>query len=616
MDSKEFVGHLRKKASQFAGYWLQPNLSFLVPAPNTRYPVLPDLAVAPAILVKSLTHDADRIVGGRWTFFGNLELQVEVPPRWHKDYLVQTEIQCREPGFRVNHRQLPSGADIKCIWELSRWYEVARLAQASWLTREPLLSQKCLTLLEHWAETNRPFLGWNWTSALESGLRLLQYAWIDGWLESGPDFPERISRLQQLRQQLLAPHVYYTWRNRSFGSSANNHLIGELAGLIVACVRWPTLTRWCRTLGDLSQLWETQVLTQFSEDGGNREQALNYHLFSWELSYHALCALKTAGINVRTAVEERLARAAEFFVHVQAELEPWDYGDSDSAFVVPLMANIGNAVPEWRSWFAGEQSPALTFWLGTRTPVRTYHGWKHFPDSGYSVFRSPDWFLRWDLSSLGFLNTAAHGHLDVLHLSVWHKGVAMVIDPGTGAYYADSRLRNFLASGDAHNGPNPGSENLPRRSGPFLWASQHDKPVVKNSEEICEAEVALKKGRLVRSLNPLPNGAGWEVTDAFVTLAGQKGRFSVLWQFAPDMQIKRVAENAFKLQRSGVCLAVEVSADWRSIELVIEPDSQNTIEGTVSPSFRKQAFAPFLKLTASDSQSCVFRTTFRACADQ
>ena len=41
---------------------------------------------------------------------------------------------------------------------------------------------------------------------------------------------------------------------------------------------------------------------------------------------------------------------------------------------------------------------------------------------------------------------AAHGHLDVLHVSLWLRGVAMVIDPGTGAYHADKQLRNWLAS--------------------------------------------------------------------------------------------------------------------------------------------------------------------------
>jgi len=31
-------------------------------------------------------------------------------------------------------------------------------------------------------ETNPPYRGWNWTSALESGMRLVQFTWIDALL--------------------------------------------------------------------------------------------------------------------------------------------------------------------------------------------------------------------------------------------------------------------------------------------------------------------------------------------------------------------------------------------------------------------------------------------------
>src|SRR6185295_12909310 len=97
------------------------------------------------------------------------------------------------------------------------------------------------------------------------------------------------------------------------GSSANNHLIGELAGLIVASGRWPDLAGSCADLAGLRSLWEKEVLAQFAEDGGNREQALNYHLFSWELCLHARLALAAAQMEIDAAVSGRLDRAARFF---------------------------------------------------------------------------------------------------------------------------------------------------------------------------------------------------------------------------------------------------------------------------------------------------------------
>ena len=81
---------------------------------------------------------------------------------------------------------------------------------------------------------------------------------------------------------------------------------------------------------------------------------------------------------------------------------------------------------------------------------------------------------------------AAHGHLDVLHVSFWFRGVAMVIDPGTGAYHADDELRGHLASRTAHNGPAPDERwTLPARLGPFLWDSKHGNAVLNISEDRC-----------------------------------------------------------------------------------------------------------------------------------
>lgn len=612
MHPDEVVSHARKKALHRLDLLSPPRCCKL--APPEDFPALPSRGAAPKEVLDCLREDADNILHGTWQFFGQQTLRVDDPPKWHKDYFAGAEVPSFKPGFRLNHRALPAGADIKFIWELSRWYELVRLAQAAWLLRQEQYQARCLKWLEDWLEHNPPFRGWNWTSPLESGMRLIQFTWIDALLT--PDGGQAAQLLESVRSRFLPAHVRYTWRFRSFGSSANNHLLGELAGLIVASARWPACQRWSTDLQSLVRLWEKEVLAQFAADGGNREQALNYQLYSWELCHHSRLALEASGIIVSPEVQERLARAAEFFIEVQSDSEPWDYGDSDNAFVLPVMNVRPNAVPEWRHWFMEPStSPALNFWMQDRGSPRKAPspGWQHFKPSGYITFRSPDWFLRWDLSPLGYLRTAAHGHLDALHLSVWFRGRAVVIDPGTGAYFGDLELRTYLASREAHNGACPRDDLFPKRKGPFLWATPHGLPTATREADGFHAELKVLPGEITRTIRHLPDGNGWEVADCVRNLEGAGMPFSVFWQFAPGLRLQQLGEREFQIWITDhVSLRLEIDSGWSIVEAVLATPSRSTLAGTVSPFFRRKTFAPFIKLTTAGDKPCVLFTRFLA----
>ncbi len=119
------------------------------------------------------------------------------------------------------------------------------------------------------------------------------------------------------------------------------------------------------SLDQLQRRWEQEVLAQFTEDGGNREQALNYQLFSWELCWQARAALRAAGRSDLAGVEERLRRAARFYVEPQVPTDPWDYGDSDGAFVAPLFAQETAAIQEWHNGWRRPQEARLSISGGT-----------------------------------------------------------------------------------------------------------------------------------------------------------------------------------------------------------------------------------------------------------
>ena len=624
MSPHEMLLHARKKLRQSA----DANRIFaavLLPVPASQaFPVLPDRTAAPDVLREELARDRLRIMTGRWQGFGHLDLRVDDPPRWDYDYLATRHLPCQASAFRLNHRSLPAPADIKLIWELSRWYEPVRLAMAAYVLREEPAADRVVGWLEDWQVQNPAYRGWNWTSALETGIRLIQFTWIDALVTApGGGFPPTLAtRLQALAGKLLPAHAWHAWRHRSFGSSANNHLLGELAGLIVAQARWPELARWSTSLQELQELWEREVLAQFAPDGGNREQALSYQLFAWDLAWQARLALAAAGSEVARPVLERLQAALRFFHEVQARREAWDYGDSDDAFVTPFHLTAATRVQEWRDWTSRSgRSPALDYWLGqaeqqspplgTGTPkhTRTVAGWWIYPESGIGLHESGFWWLRWDLSPLGYLGTAAHGHLDLLHLSVWYRGAALIIDPGTGAYYGDLKARNYLASREAHNGPRSSAAGvgLPRRLGPFLWSERH--PAAEITAAAAAAIEATGLG-FRRRITALPDGHGWRIQDQPDHPNTAALPFSVLWQFAPGTWVKQLGPRLFEIHRSGVALQLEAGAGWAEIDLRELPGgpapggaepTAAPLEmgpGVVSPRFRQLLQAPCLRLTA------------------
>ena len=553
-------------------------------------PALPAQASAPQALRQQLAADAVKLLRGDWKLYGWRDASTGAPPCWHRDASSGVVVEPDELSHKLDHRHLPDGADARTIWEINRWSEMTRLVMHGWLNGSHDAVRTAQLWLEDWCDRNPVGRGVNWTSTLEAGLRLINFCWFDALVHACDD--EHLTERQVLLAERIVPaHAAWVCRYRSFGSSANNHLLGELAGLLHAVRRWPALEK---QVGSPAELWDgvgTCVLEQFATDGGNREQALHYHFFAWEMAWHARRLMEVPD----SPVLERLALAAEFFVRMTHPLEPWDYGDSDDAQVLPLTLNRADAIGEWQSWLAGdEQGVALEYWLG-RSPLRerqfdgaaANEGWWLAEASGLAVCEMSDWVLRLDASPLGYGSMAAHGHCDALHLSVWDGAQALVIDPGTGGYYGMAERRAALASWQAHNGPQPeGGFQTPRRTGTFLLTSHHPVPeVLRISPSRIKAQFKHEGRDFSRFVDV--SGAG------ILTIEDQavgEEPFRVTWTFAPECQVSGGNLLVYKVRRGGKAWWLELSG----VELL----SHRLGETMVSRRYGQLEPAPTLEVVA------------------
>ena len=561
--------------------------------PDVAFPLLPDPAVAPAALKTQLAADAKKLLRGDWKLYGWKVASTGAPPCWHRDASTGVVVEPDELSHKLDHRQLPDGADTRTIWEINRWSEMARVVMHGWLNGDIDAVRTAQLWLEDWCDRNPVGHGINWTSTLEVALRLMNFSWFDALVHACGD--AHLSEVQgSLAQRIVPAHAAWVCRYRSFGSSANNHLLGELVGLLHAVKRWPALEAQMGKLADLWAAVEGCVLEQFAADGGNREQALHYHLFAWEMAWHAARLMAMPD----SPAMERLRVAAEFFVRMTHPLEPWDYGDSDDAQVLPILLNRGAAHSEWQSWLAGDaHGSALQYWLG-ETPVygSALHGdgseggWWVAKESGLAVGEIADWVLRLDASPLGFSSMAAHGHCDALHLSIWVGAEALVIDPGTGGYYGMAARRSELAAWEAHNGPQPADGfKTPKRTGTFLLTHHHADPELERlSPRRVKASLRHEKQEYTRMVD-----VGSDGTLTVDDHASGEGPFRIRWTFAPECQISGGRMLIYTIKRGGHAWKLELSGD----EII----SCKQGETMVSRQYGKLETAPTLEIVAKNS---------------
>lgn len=497
---------------------------------NAKALRLPQLSDFPDSFRQQLAIDARHLIKGKWQLFGWKSVDVGAPPCWHRDPAFGTVIDPDMPAHRLNHRDLPSGADARTIWEINRWAEMTRLAMHGWINKDVDAIRTAQLWIEDWCDRNPPGVGINWTSALEVALRLINFTWFDTLVAAVGNTTLNTAQVN-LVKRIVSVHAAWIWRYRSNGSSANNHLLGEWSALIIAGTRWPALEK---ITCNIDEAWQTlghEILRQFGEDGGSREQALHYHLFGFDLAWQAA---RVMGCKAGP-IYERLSLAATFFADVSQSGESWDFGDNDDAQVVPMTLLRSKAIQEWRDWFNGEQG-VLYAWLGsppTSRQLSASNEWRTFPTSGIAAIRTHGWFARLDASPLGFGSIAAHGHCDALHLSIWDSDIALLIDPGTGSYYGNIVLREELAQWSAHNGPLPANESFetPRRHGPFLQLSHHKQPTLVTEGTAAIARFEHEHHSFQRHV--LWHGESIEIRDT----EDLHKPFSVHWCLAPECTI-------------------------------------------------------------------------------
>lgn len=422
----------------------------------------------------------EAVLAGRFPAFGAFELQLGFPPRWDTFLPIAGAERASPPAvgrhwtsYDINEFE----ADVKLLWELSRFNWVYPLARAFLWSGQTRFAEGFWSLLLSWTEANPPNRGPQWISGQEIAFRLLAMGF--GLSAFWPWLAGESARVVELTSWIAAHGARIPPTLDYSRAQGNNHQLSEAVGLLMAavvCRKMPQAAKWER-LGRAELM--AGLRDQIFPDGGYAQHSHNYARLALELgSVGALLAARTGGplTAESLAALRRCARLLAAMVEGDSG-QTANFGPNDGSQLLPLTScRFGDFRPTLQAAAAilGDlpgysEGPwdELCLSLGRRPAGEGEHAAPpaSYPQAG--LYRLDGQETRLTLRAADFRSRP--GHSDQLQLDLWWRGEALALDPGTYLYAGSPPWDNGLAGADVHNGVTVDGEDPMRRAGRFLW---------------------------------------------------------------------------------------------------------------------------------------------------
>jgi hypothetical protein len=415
---------------------------------------------------------------------------------------------------------------LKYVWELNRHQYLMRwINDVADNDGDGDAANAVIQLILSWIKENPRRVGRNWASALECAIRAI--VWSELLTRHEFDVP-RYAEARLLIIDSIIEQCEFIRQNLSRFSSANNHLIGELTGLVCAAGAFPLDIK-LKYLGNFA--WPLAVEQFFRQEypsGVNREQAAYYHWYVAE--YAQLCCRYAADRGQKLAdLKSLYGMMARYLCEIGFAPGKWfEYGDRDDGCVL---------------------SPPTRF---DCPPAND--GLCIIADAGHAVFShaSLKAFVRG--GNFGFPDIAAHAHCDQLSICIAYGEMEILTDSGTYCYHSDENWRRYFKGTTAHNTIRVDEQDQAEYAGPFLWKTHADAKI--ESSSLNPPMVRLSHNGYLRLPDPVLHSREIQFGTPFPILildeiGGQTSdhSYELVYNFGPGMQVilRNQSENECEL---------------------------------------------------------------------
>lgn len=610
----------------------------------------PDVATAGAG-AEYIRSAAQRLLDGQLEVFGHSVPMRDGIPEWNVDPVTGTRIDTTF-GLFIDFRHI-EGVDIKFLWEVNRHLWWVPLAQAYALYGDRYYLDRLGQLLRSWLDACPYARGANWSSPVEHGIRLINWSIV--WSLIGGDQSPLFAgaegeRLLDRWLGSIYQHMRFASDNYSKYSSADNHLIGEAAGVYVAAHVWDCWAQSRQMRREAKAILERETLLQFAPDGVNLEQASCYHKFSLQFLLAAGLCGRANRDEFSPAFWSRVEAAIVFLASMMdaaGRVPP--IGDSDDGEVWRLGQG-----PEYSSYRSIVAIGAALFRRGdlqakvescgsgggrgggarkSDGAARQTHGpadeqlpWlpgpgpgpvaadesamrslpTRFEEGGYVILGeslhvpAEEFRATVDCGPLGYNRIAGHGHADALAVQVSWGGVQMLVDPGTYCYNAAPDLRHFFRGTHAHNTLVVDDCDQSEYGASFLWLRDVSCSLVSDGSTGGRSLHARHDG-YARLTDPVIHHRrvtlrddGSLLVDDWIECAQSHG-VELLWHAAVGARFERESDGGWLLAVQDRVLRMTIESPPSCEASVIE-GRDSPPQGWVSTRFYQRAPAPVLSV--------------------
>lgn len=361
--------------------------------------------------------------------------------------------------FDVDYRHRPGGlGDVKDVWEVNRLQYLVPVAAHAAVTADAGLARRCAAHVLDWIARVSPRTGVAWASGIECALRLVSMRTVVelvGDLVDDPAFTSAVTGS-------IAVQAGWVRRFPSRYSSANNHRLAELTGLLAAGLLVPGAVA-AADVADARAELVTEALRQVHRDGVSAEQSTAYGGFALEWLAVAALLADTAGRPLPATVVARVRAGVLAWAALRdCAGNVVRIGDDDGSRVITA------ALPEALTLDAVGAMVGLS-----AAELAAHEGMTTLPDGGYTVVRGHVdgaetlWVL--DHGPLGHGHIAAHAHADTLAVWLHYGGRPVLAEAGTYRYHGAGAWREHLRGTGAHNTVVLAGLDSSVPSGPFNW---------------------------------------------------------------------------------------------------------------------------------------------------